>query len=267
MHMPIVALLTWPANGALLNYRESFQMNEISSDIISSRGSGSTSENACAEDGSPVHFYQNAGDIGEAAFIHRHIPSKSDILDLGSGTGRIAHALERLGHRVTAVDSSHAMLSFVRSFRAHQSQIEDFRIEERFDAVLLASNLLSDESMTRRRAMLATCRHHLKAGGVLLVQVHDFRNVSNGFIGEMSGFRISLTNVRHDEPRFHAKLVYEKDGVSCDHAFSCVNLSLEEIESDLHSQNLAFEAWIDPITHWFLARPSGQLGISGAPAR
>ncbi|HVV13973.1 class I SAM-dependent methyltransferase [Amycolatopsis sp.] len=46
--------------------------------------------------------------------MHAEIAPGAEVLDLGYGSGRIAHRLIELGHPVTAVDDSPEMLAYVR---------------------------------------------------------------------------------------------------------------------------------------------------------
>src|SRR5688500_18256195 len=62
-------------------------------------------------DGSPVEVYRRLPATGEAELIHRAIPAGATVLDLGCGTGRIARGLVALGHPVTGVDDSPAMIA------------------------------------------------------------------------------------------------------------------------------------------------------------
>ena len=81
------------------------------------------------------------------------------MLELGCGVGRITRQLVRLGFRVTAVDESPEMLMHVRDAETVQARIEELDLGRRFDAVLLASNLVTAEP-EQRQAFLETCRRH-----------------------------------------------------------------------------------------------------------
>ncbi len=62
-----------------------------------------------APDGSPVELYARLAAGDEPSIVHGAIPAGATVLDLGSGAGRIAHALIALGHPVVAVDNSPEM--------------------------------------------------------------------------------------------------------------------------------------------------------------
>ncbi|MGW4588500.1 class I SAM-dependent methyltransferase [Amycolatopsis thermoflava] len=92
---------------------------------------------ATTADGCPVEVYRLLPPSGEAEIAHRAAPPGAAMLDLGCGTGRIAHRLIELGHPVTAVDDSPEMLAHVRGAEAVQARIEGLDLGRRFPAVLV----------------------------------------------------------------------------------------------------------------------------------
>lgn len=125
---------------------------------------------AVTGDGSVVEIYRRMPSLGEVERIHSLLPPRSSVLDLGAGTGRIANALTALGHRVTAVDDSAEMLEHVRCARTVQARIEDLRLAERFDAVLLISSLINYPDTQLLRSMLASVTHHLAPAGKAIIE-------------------------------------------------------------------------------------------------
>src|SRR5579862_1586326 len=111
-----------------------------------------------APDGSPVEVYARLPELAEGEVVASVLPAGASVLELGCGTGRITRQLVRLGYRVTAVDESPEMLAHVRDAEAVEARIEGLDLGRRFDAVLLASNLLSDDGA--RTAFLETCARH-----------------------------------------------------------------------------------------------------------
>jgi hypothetical protein len=70
-----------------------------------------------------------------------------------------------------AVDDSDRMLAEVRHARTVRARIEDLRLTEKFDAVLLPTNLIHYRGVDLRRAVLATVAHHLKPTGRAIIGV------------------------------------------------------------------------------------------------
>jgi 2-polyprenyl-3-methyl-5-hydroxy-6-metoxy-1,4-benzoquinol methylase len=121
-------------------------------------------------DGSLIELYRRLPPTGEPEQIDAFLQPRSSVLELGAGTGRIADSLAQLGHHVTAVDDSDHMLTEVRHARTVRARIEDLRLKERFDAVLLPTNLIHYPGVDLRRAVLATVAHHLKPAGKAIIQ-------------------------------------------------------------------------------------------------
>lgn len=92
--------------------------------------------------GSLIELYRHSPPTGEPEQIPALLQPRSSVLELGAGTGRIADPLAQLGHQVTAVDDSEHMLAEVRHARTVRARIEDLRLMQRFDAVLLPTNLI-----------------------------------------------------------------------------------------------------------------------------
>lgn len=60
-------------------------------------------------DGCAAEVYRLLPAAPEAPMLAQLVPAGGSVLDLGAGTGRLAHALRDLGLAVTAVDESAAM--------------------------------------------------------------------------------------------------------------------------------------------------------------
>lgn len=121
-------------------------------------------------DGSSVEVYCRMPSAGEVEQVQALLLPNSSVLDLGAGTGRVADALAALGHRVTAVDDSREMLAHVTQARKVLGRIEDVRLPEAFDAVLLMSNLINYPGQLLRSSTLATVAHHLAPNGQAIIQ-------------------------------------------------------------------------------------------------
>ncbi|MEV4806031.1 class I SAM-dependent methyltransferase [Nonomuraea sp. NPDC049421] len=121
-------------------------------------------------DGSPVAFYTLLRAGAEPGLIAGVTPPGGSILELGCGVGRVTHPLVERGFTVVAVDESPDMLAHVRGARTVLSRVEDLRLGERFDAVVLASQLVNTVDDAARRAMIAACARHVAPGGAVVLQ-------------------------------------------------------------------------------------------------
>jgi SAM-dependent methyltransferase len=102
------------------------------------------------------------------------------ILELGSGTGRVALHLARRGHAVTALDQSAALLAALDD-RARglpvttvKADARDFGLNERFGLILVPMQLLQMFSARlERRELLGCVAAHLSAGGLAALAIVD----------------------------------------------------------------------------------------------
>ncbi|MEW2116732.1 class I SAM-dependent methyltransferase [Streptomyces sp. NPDC005474] len=133
-------------------------------------GHEGTGPGAITPDGCAVELYSRLPIGDEPDIIAAAVPAGTHILELGSGVGRMTHALLERGFTVTAVDESAEMLERVRGARTIRSAIEDLDLGEKFDVVLLASFLVHAGDVEVRRGLLRTCARHLAEGGGVLIQ-------------------------------------------------------------------------------------------------
>ncbi|MFD3826862.1 class I SAM-dependent methyltransferase [Streptomyces sp. NPDC058625] len=125
---------------------------------------------AITPDGCAVELYARLPVGDEPDVIAAAVPAGARVLELGSGVGRMTHALLERGFTVTAVDESAEMLERVRGARTICGPIEKLRLDETFDVVLLASFLVHAGDAEVRRGLLRTCVRHLAKGGCVLIQ-------------------------------------------------------------------------------------------------
>jgi SAM-dependent methyltransferase len=125
---------------------------------------------AITPDGCAVDLYALLEPRGEAEMIHAAVSPGATVLELGCGTGRITRGLFGLGHSVCGVDFSAEMLARMPSgARTVLADIAALRLDERFDVVVLASNMVSGEA-DQALSFLRTARLHLAPGGVVIIE-------------------------------------------------------------------------------------------------
>jgi SAM-dependent methyltransferase len=112
------------------------------------------------------------------------------ILDVGAGTGRVALELARGGHRVTALDVDHVLLSELAR-RAGELEVStavadgrDFELGRRFALIIAPMQTVQlFGGPTGRARFLVSARRHLAPGGRLAVAISerlDFFDERNG---------------------------------------------------------------------------------------
>lgn len=131
------------------------------------------------------HYAENGRMVGRIARFRDGLaakyPSPARVLDFGCGSGEIARALARLGHRVSAVDLSAGMLE--RAREGDPQGIVEWRDmdsagalpfpDESFD-VLVSSSVL--EYVENPQGVLAEFARVLRPGGWALFTVPDPRH-------------------------------------------------------------------------------------------
>lgn len=110
--------------------------------------------------------------------LHRH-GAGPRVLDLGCGTGRDAAHLHSAGRTVTGADLSEAMLAYARGRHPGpayvQADLHGFDLgRAAFDAVVcLDSSLLYCHTNDQLDGFLASCRHALAPGGLLVAEMRN----------------------------------------------------------------------------------------------
>lgn len=203
-----------------------------------------------ASDGSPVGFYARLPELGEGEIVASVLPAGASVLELGCGTGRITRQLVRLGLHVTAVDESSEMLAHVHDAETVEAR-KGLELGRRFDAVILASNLVNAEP-PQRRAFLQTCRRHAD-----LVLVEGLPLGWSPEDGETAlGDVVSRLHIeRIDGGVVHGEMEYEAEGRTWLHPFAMHVFGDEsELGAALAEAGLRCERRLD--AHWFTAVPA-----------
>ncbi len=205
-----------------------------------------------APDGSPVELYARLPELGEGEVIASAVRAGASVLELGCGAGRITRQLVRLGFRVTAVDESAEMLAQVEDAETVQARIERLELGRRFDAALLASNLVTAEP-AQRRAFLETCRRHADLVVVEGLPLGWSPEDGERTLGEVvSRLRVD----RVEDGVVHGEMEYESGDDRWRHPFAMrVFADDAELAAALAEAGLRLERRLD--ARWFVAVPLG----------
>lgn len=107
---------------------------------------------------------------GEADFVWSLHPRS--VLDGGCGTGRVAIELARRGLDVVGTDLDQDMIALARAKAPEltwvHADLSELELATRFDAVVLAGNVIPYVAAQRRRAAVLACARHLAPGGRLI---------------------------------------------------------------------------------------------------
>ena len=94
------------------------------------------------------------------------------VLDAGCGTGRMAIELARRGVDIVGLDLDEVMLTQARKKAPHLDwrlgDLSSIELEQVFDAIVLAGNVMIYVTPGTEAATLANMAHHLKQGGLLV---------------------------------------------------------------------------------------------------
>jgi SAM-dependent methyltransferase len=208
-----------------------------------------------APDGSPIGLYATLAPLGEPELIHDAVPDGSEILELGCGAGRMTHALIALGHPVTAVDNSPAMLAHVRGAETVQGDIETLDLGRAFPVVLLASNFLNAPDERELDAVLAACARHVAPDGQVLLERMPPEWEPREGTREAGGVRMTLRDALRDGDLVSAVMDYEAGGERWSHAFEARLISDDAVDAALERAGLRRVRWLDEPRSWLEARP------------
>lgn len=217
-------------------------------------GPGSITSDGCA-----VDVYVSLPANGEPELVHRFAPAYARILDLGCGAGRLSNPLADLGHAVVGVDDSADMLTHLHDDVVRvQGRIEELRLDETFDVVLLASNLINHPDAAHRRRLLDACRRHLSPAGHLVVQWHPptwfdalhAGAVREGMLGPVAG-RLEVISLV--DGLLTADTTYRVRDETWRQRFTAARLTEDDVGAELHQAGLRLDRWLDADRHWFTA--------------
>ena len=194
-----------------------------------------------AVDGSPVAVFLATPLEPEFTPLLEDLAAGATVLDLGCGTGRLANELARRGHEVVGVDESAEMLVHLdTAVTPVRSRIEALDLDRRFDAVVLASQLLNVADRGQRRAFLDAVARHLAPDGVAYLE--HWNPAVIGQLGDGDGeagdvrlqFRLLATRGRE----FDAAVTYRLDGRTWTQTLTAELLDEEQLDAALADAGL-----------------------------
>jgi SAM-dependent methyltransferase len=226
---------------------------------LRSRHGHGPSHGEVTPDGSPVEVYRRLPPLGEAELISAALPHCAEILELGCGTGRVTHRLLELGHAVTAVDESAAMLEHVRGATTVRADIRTLALGRRFDAVVLGSHFVNVPDTAERATLLDVCAGHVAADGSVLAESYppDFDwDAAVGRERVHGDVAIRVGAARRAGSRVAATMEYQVGERRWEQAFEAELLDEAALRSALAASGLRFERWLDRDRGWFEGRPA-----------
>ncbi|WP_283138265.1 class I SAM-dependent methyltransferase [Rhizohabitans arisaemae] len=210
-------------------------------------------------DGCSVELYQTLVPNGEPQRIHAAAGEGASILELGSGTGRITHALLALGHEVVAVDESPEMLAHIRGAETVCSPIQALDLDREFDVVLMMSYLVELADDDRRRALLAACRRHVADDGCVILQRQPpgwYDNLERGYERSGEGFRFRMKGFHRLGPDVvEATMEYVVGEREWTQTFVSRRMDDDFLESCLAEVGLTVSGLLDDDPGWIRAVP------------
>lgn len=218
-----------------------------------------TGPGAITPDGCAVELYSRLPVGGEPEVIAAAVPEGASILELGSGVGRVTHALLERGFTVTAVDESAPMLERVRGARTICGPIEELDLGETFDVVLLASFLVHTGDVGVRRGMLRTCVRHVAEGGCVLIQREgeDYHENVPRERKDPSGFTVRIASSEPAGDGVNSvRAEYEFPDAVWTQTFRARPLAREQFEEALEEAGLKVDRYLTEDRIWVRVVPA-----------
>ncbi|WP_158607526.1 class I SAM-dependent methyltransferase [Flexivirga caeni] len=220
---------------------------------VTGNGSG-----AITADGCPVELWAALPPGEIPALLSSALPPGCTVLDLGAGAGRLTHPLVRAGHHVTAVDESAEMLGHVHGATAVLSTIEELRLDETFDVVLLASHLVNVPDTAARQRLLATCRHHVAGDGAVILQrfTPEWTQTATGRSDLGAGITCDTSLGPGPDPGLvSAVATYIFGDRRWQQSYVTCPLSDHQLTADLHEAGLRLDRWLSDDGRWVIVVP------------
>jgi SAM-dependent methyltransferase len=190
---------------------------------------------------------------GVPELLHAQMDAGASVLDLGAGTGRLAHGLVALGHPVTAVDESPEMLARVHDCETVLADVYALDLRLRFDAVVASSHLVNDWP----EALLRTCARHVVPDGVVLVQRYAPDWAEAPEAGESHVGEVLIRVEPHDAPpgRLSFDVTYELAGEQWHQSVDALVLDDAALAEHASRVGLRLIGTFDEFGEWVMLAP------------
>jgi SAM-dependent methyltransferase len=112
--------------------------------------------------------------VGEARLVDAMLPRGSRVLDAGCGPGRVGAFLHEVGHDVVGVDVDPVLIAAAEEDHPGprwlvsdlaELDLAAAGVEEPFDAIVSAGNVMTFLAPSTRRSVLQRLRAHIRPGG------------------------------------------------------------------------------------------------------
>lgn len=148
---------------------------------------------------------------GEARLVDAMVGRGSRILDAGCGPGRVGGYLHTVGHDVVGVDVDPKLIAAAETdYPGPRWIVQDLallELDETFDAIVCAGNVLVFVAEGTESAVLRNFRRHLKPDGFAIVGFHVNRGLTPERLDEYAaeaGLRTDLRLATWDVKPWHA---------------------------------------------------------------
>ncbi len=209
---------------------------------------------ARTRDGSPVELYRRLAHLGEVERFAQLVPPSHTILELGCGAGRMTRELLARGHPVTCVDNSEDMLALLPpGARKVLADIETLDLARTFDMVLLASCLVNVPEAGLRQRLVAACRRHLEAEGLLVFERQDpawLEEAVVGPAGSIGAIDVFVDRVERRGDEVEMSLRYRDAADEWTHSFLASRIDDAAMAELLEAHGFGAPTWLDPRRRW-----------------
>jgi SAM-dependent methyltransferase len=207
--------------------------------------------------GAPLGLYRLLEAADEPGLIDREMPEDAEILELGSGPGRITRPLLALGRRVVAVDFNPEMLDLIDGAEKIEAPIQELNLGRTFGGVLLMSNLINNPDPAERLALLRTIQRHLSPHGIALIERFDPDAGTDPTPTEHERYGVTIRafDIRREGKLLYQSIEYDAGarGRWMVELQGARILTDDEMLADLTAAGLRLLRWIDEQHRWLAA--------------